>query len=156
MCCGFAVGLIALWLEGYDVPLPWSPAAQTEALQPWAPPAGAGRPHGFFVSLYGQNQSMPVLACYLGFFGLMFLVLRWWKTTDPNRGKRFSLKPLIATAFWAYVLLFLLPGVPHRHTAFVALLGAAITLQAVSPWREREPRCTTKRRRYVAVEQVGG
>ena len=39
----------------------------------------------FFTGLYPENRSMPMLACYLGYFGLMFLVLRWWKTAEPTR-----------------------------------------------------------------------
>jgi hypothetical protein len=138
MCCGFGVGLFALWLEGYTLPLPWTPSQQVDALQPWAPADGEfPRPRSFFTALYRENQSMPVLACYLAYFGLMFLVLRWWKNTEPTRGKRFSLKPVIATLFWGYILLFLLPSAPQRHTALVAMAMTAAVVQAVSPWRER-------------------
>jgi hypothetical protein len=136
MCCGFGVGLFALWLDGYALPLPWSPSGQVDALQPWAGPEG-GEPRNFFTSLYHENRSMPLLACYLGYFGLMFLVLRWWKNTEPTRGRRVSLKPLIATVFWGYILLFLLPSAGQRHTALVAMATAAIVVQFVSPWRER-------------------
>ena len=33
----------------------------------------------FFGLLYPDNRSLPVLVCYLSYFGLMFLALRWWK-----------------------------------------------------------------------------
>jgi hypothetical protein len=135
MCCGFGVGLLALWLDGYALPLPWSPTGQVDSLQPWAGPEGGER--NLFTSLYHENRSMPLLACYLGYFGLMFLVLRWWKNTEPTRGRRVSLKPLIATVFWGYILLFLLPSASQRHTALVAMATAAIVVQFVSPWRER-------------------
>jgi hypothetical protein len=78
-----------------------------------------------------------MLACYLGYFGLMFLILRWWKNAEPTRSKRFSLKPVIATAFWGYILLFMLPAAPQRHTALVALALASAVVQTVSPWKER-------------------
>ena len=117
MCCGFGVGLFALWLDGYTLPMPWTPAGQVDALQPWTPPEGEHpHAHPFFTSLYRENRSMPLMACYLGYFGLMFLVLRWWRSTEPTRGRRFSLKPVIATVFWGYILLFLLPSVNQRHT----------------------------------------
>jgi hypothetical protein len=137
MCCGFAVGLLALWLQGYELPLPWTGAGQVDALLPWSPPADGPGPRSFLTGLYPENRSMPVLACYLGYFGLMFLVLRWWKSTEPTRSKRFSLKPLIATAFWGYLLLFLVPSVPQRHTALVSLCLASVVVQTVSPWKER-------------------
>ena len=57
---------------------------------------------------------MPILACYLGYFGLMFLVLRWWKSTETYRSRRFSILATIAVALWAYLLLFLLPSQHHR------------------------------------------
>jgi serine/threonine protein kinase len=137
MCCGFAVGLFGLWLEGYSMPLPWVGGSQADALQPWSRPADQLPNDSFFTRLYWENRSMPVLACYLGYFGLMFLVLRWWKSAEPTRSRRFSLQPLIATAFWGYLLLFLLPAAPQRHTAFIALALASVVVQTVSPWRER-------------------
>jgi hypothetical protein len=136
MCCGFAVGLFGLWLEGYSVPLPWAAGTQADALQPWAAPAEQ-HTRSFFTGLYPENRSMPMLACYLGYFGLMFLILRWWKTAEPTRSKRFSLKPVIATAFWGYILLFMLPAAPQRHTALIALALASAVVQTVSPWKER-------------------
>jgi hypothetical protein len=80
---------------------------------------------------------MPLLACYLGYFGLMFLVLRWWKSAELTRSKRFSLLPVVATAFWGLVLLFLMPSAEPRHTAFISLVLASAVVQTVSPWRER-------------------
>jgi eukaryotic-like serine/threonine-protein kinase len=138
MCCGFAVGLFGLWLDGYALPLPWSATGQVDSLQPWAPPDGDMQRHrSFFTALYPENRSMPLLACYLGYFGLMFLVLRWWKSTEATRSKRFSLKPVIATLFWGYILLFMLPSTDQRHTALVAMALTSTVVQTVSPWRER-------------------
>jgi hypothetical protein len=137
MCCGFAVGLFGLWLEGYSVPLPWASGTHADALQPWTAPADFPQARSFFTSLYPENRSMPLLACYLGYFGLMFLVLRWWKNAEPTRSKRFSLKPVIATAFWGYILLFMLPAAPQRHTGLIAMALACAVVQTVSPWKER-------------------
>ena len=44
---------------------------------------------------------------------------------------------VIATAFWGYILLFMLPAAPQRHTALIALALAAVVVQTVSPWKER-------------------
>ena len=82
---------------------------------------------------------MPIIACYLSYFGLMFLVLRWWKVTETNRPHRFSIKPLIAVGFWAYVLLFLLPSAHHREIGFVSLMAAAVVTQVSCPWKEKSP-----------------
>jgi hypothetical protein len=138
LCLGFGVGVLGLWLAGYTLPLPWTPSAQVDALQPWNPVDGEpARSHTIFTGLYPENRTMPLLACYLGYFGLMFMVLRWWKATEPTRTRRFSLKPVIATLFWGYILLFLLPAEAQRHTALVSLAMAAAVVQTVSPWRER-------------------
>jgi hypothetical protein len=137
LCCGFAVGLFGLWLQGYALPLPWTASAHADALQPWAAPADGAAPRTFFTALYRENRSMPLLACYLGYFGLMFLVLRWWKSAEPTRWRRFSLKPVIATAFCGFLLLFLLPTDPQRHTALISLVLASVVVQTVSPWKER-------------------
>jgi hypothetical protein len=152
MCCGFGVGLFALWLEGYTVPLPWETGTQADALQPWTGDSQPGD-GSFFMGLYRPNRSMPLLACYLGYFGLMFLVLRWWKNGEPTRGKRFSLKPVIATVFWGYILLFMLPGASHRHTALISLALASAVLQTVSPWKERVA-LAKKKCRLPAAAQV--
>ena len=88
---------------------------------------------------WSENRSMPMLACYLGFFGLMFLVLRWWKTAEERRGRRFSLKPVVAAALWSYLLLFLLPAAPQRQLGFMTMIMTAIVCQLVSPWKEPTP-----------------
>ena len=93
---------------------------------------------------------MPILACYLSYFGLAFLVLRWWKTTEEKRPKRFSLKPVIAVAFWAYMLLILLPSGSQRYLGFATLVLTAVLCQLVSPWLE----VVVAKRRRVRLEQV--
>jgi eukaryotic-like serine/threonine-protein kinase len=140
MALGFGVGLVALWLDGYQFPLPWSPGAeQAEIFQPWVPAPDEPVSRVSLFRFYNENMSMPILACYLGFYGLMFLVLRWWKTTEERRGKRFSFKPVVAAALWAGLLLFLLPSVPQRRLGFVAMVLTAIVCQLVSPWKEPSP-----------------
>ncbi len=149
MTLGFGVGLVALWLQGYQMPWPWLDPDDLDVLWPWT--RGDARPAlSFFNSIYGENRSMPVLACYLSYFGLAFLVLRWWKTTEEKRPKRFSLKPVIAVAFWAYVLLFLLPSGSQRYLGFATLVLTSILCQLVSPWLE----VVVAKRRRVRLEQV--
>lgn len=139
MTLGFGVGLYALWLQGYELPLPWTAGdVQPAVLQPWSP-VEEEHTRSTFYGLFGENRSMPVLACYLSYFGLAFLMLRWWKTTETTRGKRFSLKPVLAAGFWAFALMFLLPSVPQREPAFVALTLTAAVCQLASPWKETVP-----------------
>lgn len=158
MTLGFGVAIFALWVDGYELPLPGKPANKLEVLQPWQPPVAppvedeAPVRHGFFGKLYGSsNTSMSLLACYLSYFGLMFLILRWWKTTEETRSKRFSLKPLLAVGFWAYLLLFLLPADKHREIGFVSLTLSAVVCQLSCPWKQTTPVMKKKKMRLVAA-----
>ena len=141
MTLGFGVALFALWLQGDEVPMPWKARATIDILKPFEGSDEAGRTalrHSYLGGLFKtENTSMPVLACYLSYFGLMFLVLRWWKTTETHRSKRFSFKPVIAVAFWAYLLLFLLPGLADRELGFVSMTMASVVCQVSCPWKER-------------------
>jgi len=137
MLLGLGVGLLAVWLEGYQLPLPWL-SDHADALEP-LPSLGAERRHPFFGALYPENHTLPVLACYLAYFGLMFLVLRWWKGVEEQRPQRFSMQAFLATLFWAYGLLFLLPTARERHIAFATMAMTSVIVQVVSPWREPGP-----------------
>ena len=140
MTLGFAVGIFALWLDGYELPVPWAPSTRLEVLHPWQgdqDTADALR-RSWMGKMYGsENTSMPILACYLSFFGLMFLVLRWWKVTEPTRSKRLSILSVLAVVLWAYIFLFLLPSVHHRELGFVSLVMASIVVQVTCPWKEK-------------------
>jgi hypothetical protein len=154
MTLGFVVAILALWLDGYELPMPWSPQARFEVLQPWQGDADVQKNlrHSWLGGLTRkENTSMPILACYLSYFGLMFLILRWWKITETNRSKRVSFKPLFATAFWGYLLLFLLPSAHHREIGFISMMTAAIVVQTASPWKERPAFRPKKRLRLVAA-----
>ena len=151
MTLGFVVGLLALWLDGYELPMPWTPAARLEVLHPWQPDLVAleSLRRSWLGKLYGDNTLMPILACYLSYFGLMFLVLRWWKMTETYRSKRFSVKPLIAVAFWAYLLLFLLPSLHDREIGFVSLVMASVVCQVACPWKVKVPVRSKKKLRLA-------
>jgi hypothetical protein len=152
MTLGFGVAILGLWVFGYELPLPWS-NGQFDVLRPWQPDAEAQNAlrQSWLGKLYPPNTSMPIIACFLSYFGLMFLVMRWWKTTEMDRPKRFSLKPLIATAFWGYVLLFLLPSAQHREIAYVSLLMASVVCQVTCPWKEKAPVRSKKKMRLATA-----
>ena len=80
---------------------------------------------------------MPIIACYLSYFGLMFLVLRWWKTTQATRSKRVSILAIVAVGIWSYLLLFLLPSVHQRELGLVSLVMASVVCQVTCPWKEK-------------------
>jgi hypothetical protein len=152
MTLGFAVGIFALWLDGYQLPLPWTGPGRLEVLHPWQADLDVRTVRQSWLGkLYSENTSMPILACYLSYFGLMFLVLRWWKSTELNRSKRFSIRPVLAVAFWGYLLLFLLPSLHHREIGFVSLLMASVVCQVTCPWKEKLPVRSKKKMRLATA-----
>ena len=138
MGLGLGIGLLALWLDGYPLPLP----GQVDTLEALAPqPRGVSETrHPFYSALYPDNRSLPVFACYLSYFGLMFLVLRWWKNVEEQRPQRFSFHAFLATCFWAYILLFLLPSAEERRLGFATMALTSVIVQVVSPRREPSTR----------------
>ncbi len=140
MTLGFGVGLFALYLDGYELPLPWKPAGEFEVLHPWQanPEMQQALSRSWFGRIYGsENTSMPIIACYLSYFGLMFLILRWWKVTEKTRSKRLSVMAVLGVGIWSYILLFLLPSVHQREMGFVTLVMASVVCQVTSPWKEK-------------------
>ncbi len=87
-------------------------------------------------------------AGYLSYFALAFFALRWWRMTDRRRSSRFSVGPILASGFWA--LLLLLPvGFEHWMGAVALVLSSAI-VQVVSPWDPPSPPAAKKMRlRYA-------
>jgi eukaryotic-like serine/threonine-protein kinase len=122
MLLGLGVGLAALWLDYGSEVLPGRGFAWTvsshNAVAPW-----------------GEGLKLPVAAGTLGYFGLVFFAMRWWKLADRYRPSRFSFGPVLGAAFWAAVLIALAPV--SDMAAPVVL--TAIIVQLVSPWEEPLP-----------------
>lgn len=140
---GLAIALGMLWLDGY--PLPWQDGAGPTLFDPIATPAHASEArHPFYGALYEDNRTLPVGAGYLAYFGLMFLVLRWWKLAETTRRERINLHAAFSVGFWAFMLLFLLPTWHEREPAFIAFCLSALIVQASRRWQE--PIKTPRRR----------
>jgi hypothetical protein len=147
MGLGLVIGVSALWLDGYELPLPWNLNSHVDSLRPLN---GPEQRHAFYGLLYPDNRTLPVLGCYLSYFGLMFLALRWWKVGEENRPQRFSVQTVLAAAFWAYILLFLLPSTHQRQEGFLSLVLTSVIVQVVSPWQRRNHERSKKLRlRYA-------
>jgi hypothetical protein len=153
MVCGLLVGLVALWLDARPASsLLTMDDADKEIVAPGLAGEQAqhepGSGHPVIFTILSFNHDIPVAACYLSYFGLAFFVLRWWKMADRRRSQRFSLYPVLAAGFWAYVLLMLWPWVIHR--GVVALVMTSAIVQLVSPWEKPPPpRAKRLRLRYV-------
>jgi hypothetical protein len=140
--CGAVVGLFALWLEG------WNLHPQSLGLpvgRSLSDPAPVGS---------SPREALTTAAAYVSYFALCFGLVRWWRLADRKRSSWFSLWPVIATGFWAWVLLFVL-DIERRSSistfaAAAALTTAAALVQVVSPHDPR-PAGFPRRLRYQSA-----
>src|SRR5262249_47604377 len=87
LCLGLGIGVLALWLDGYQFPGVLTARAE-DAAAVGGPEEGTGSamPTGHpLARLFRHSHGFPVAACYLSYFGLAFFVLRWWKMADRRR-----------------------------------------------------------------------
>ncbi len=134
MGLGTLVGLVALWVDGREIPL-LSPPVELEKF-------GAPYP----VSL-GVSNTFAQASTYVSYFALAFFAVRWWKMADRRRPQRFSFAPILAAGFWSLVLLALWQQ-PWRGA--MVLTTAAAIIQLVSPWEQPPPPAAKRMRlRYA-------
>ena len=88
-----------------------------------------------FPSLYDATGS-PRLLAYLGYFGILFLMLRWWVNADPLRGSRLSVFAIFFTMVAALLLYAVLP-IP-RGCMVAATIVVAVQFSA--PWLNNRQR----------------
>lgn len=103
---------------------------------------------GNLPALYQANGAPRILA-YAGYFGGLFLTLRWWLATDPLRNSRFSIFGLMATGICA-VLWYLIIPVPR-----VLLVAATTNIagQLSATWIPQEKR-DRFRERLIAEQRM--
>jgi hypothetical protein len=129
MVLGGVIGVLALYLSG------WSAAvAMVDPTGDQLPSYGTS-----LVRATGVNE-----AGYLSYYAIAFFALRWWRMTDRRRASRFSVGPLLASAFWALVLL--LPFGLEHWLGGVALVLSSIIVQLVSPWEQPKPAAAAKKK----------
>jgi hypothetical protein len=144
MVIGAMIGIAMLWLQGRvpfgSDPVPFGGDVQLVSQGPM--PAPRSR-------VMSEVSSFEVVARYICYFALPFLILRWWKMADRNRAHRFSCFPVIAAGFWATILHVMLWPEQSPFGA-IALVTAAVIIQWVSPWEQPPPRAARRLRlRYA-------
>jgi hypothetical protein len=82
---------------------------------------------------YGEN-SMPLLAGHIAYFGALMWVVRWWRQSDILRKNRFSVWAIAWSVVMAGLVqgLFFFPG----PWCFVLAGVTSFTLQMASPWMD--------------------
>ena len=131
LLAGMAVGVFAVWLDGWGVPSGVSSVVHFTIAQP-------------------TPEALSIAMRYVLYFGLATAAGRWWRLTDRNRRDWFRLLPLMGAGIWGVIFLFLWPWEAAFWRQGVApLVVAAATVQVVSPWSPPipQPRFARVRRR---------
>ena len=120
MVIGMGVGLAAFGLgELLMVGLP--------------PAAGYPKPPGYYLpSNFYAVDGRPLMMAHVACFGTLFLLIGWWRQTDPLRPKRLSLRRLILTVLVAGVV----AHVWHFPQPWLPMLAGiiSVSVQLASPW----------------------
>ena len=82
---------------------------------------------------YGEN-SMPLLAGHIAYFGSLMWIVRWWRQSDILRKSRFSVWAVVWSVAMAGLVqgLFFFPG----PWCFLLAGVTSFTLQMASPWMD--------------------
>jgi serine/threonine protein kinase len=86
----------------------------------------------------------PLLSCYLAFFGGLFVLMGWWKQTDPLRTSRLRIAPIVLSVLAAGVLTAIF-DFPLPWGLLVAG-GISTTVQLASPWLKPQDRLAIRQR----------
>jgi len=79
------------------------------------------------------SQNGPIrFASFVGYFGFLFVILRWWVQSGWLRHTRLSLWSVGCCVFWAYLLHF---GWFFPQPAGMMITAViAVSVQLASPW----------------------
>ncbi len=91
---------------------------------------------GRIILLDGRNE--PTMAGFMVFFGLLFLIRRWWWQADSFRKSRFRISSALVTLLLGVILASMLPF-PETLGATLALAISAV-VQLSSGWTPQEDR----------------
>lgn len=133
LVAGMGVGLFAgLLAETYELQ-----PVYLNAFEPW--PVLQGRLFPQVRALYDVT-GRPHLLAYIGYFGGLFTILRWWILADPLRSNRLGLWSTLVSGAVGVVGYRLLP-IPCGFLV-IAMMAIAVPLSAhwISPERRRQYR----------------
>ena len=136
MVMGLLVGLFA-WGSAQLLMVDVPPPAPQSSMSPFK---NAEMDFKGFYNSVGQ----PTLRLYVAYFGLLFLIVRWWRQADPLRTSRLSIWYAVVCVFWAGML-SLIPPFKDFPPSWGMVLAAntSIAVQLASPWLD--PRRRTAR-----------
>lgn len=84
------------------------------------------------------NGGLPTMAGFMMFFGLLFLIRRWWWQADSFRKARFRISSSLVTLFLGVVLSAVLPFSEQLGAVWALAISAVVQLS--SGWTPQEDR----------------
>ena len=93
---------------------------------------------GSFGRIHMLEGGLPTMAGFMVYFGLLFLIRRWWWQADSFRKSRFRISSSLVTLFLGVLLSAILPF-PEQLGAIWALAISAV-VQLSSGWTPQEDR----------------
>ena len=91
-----------------------------------------------------DGSGAPLVSCYLAFFGGLFLMMGWWKQTDPLRTSRLRIAPIVLSVLAAGILTAIF-DFPMPWGLLLAG-GISTTVQLASPWLKPQDRLAIRQR----------
>ncbi|MFN9718574.1 MAG: serine/threonine-protein kinase [Planctomycetota bacterium] len=85
-----------------------------------------------------DSNGFPTLSCYIAFFGLLFLIRRWWWQADSFRKARFRISTALVTLILGIILTHVLPFPEHLGATWALAISAIVHLS--SGWTPLENR----------------
>ena len=86
-------------------------------------------------SFYGADGAPSVYA-FLAYFGLLWLLPRWWRQADSKRSTRLSLWSVAVSLIWAAIVNCVSPFPEPWGLMFAATVSVAV--QLASPWQPKK------------------
>lgn len=118
MCVGMGVGMLAFWAASLlKVDLPADPRLSAD--------------HSYELPFYDAS-GRPLWMAYIACFGTVFLLVRWWRQSDPLRKTRLSLWSMILSmlAAWIAACLWQFP----QPWSIMPMCILSVAVQLASPW----------------------
>lgn len=119
MVIGMGLGAIAfLSAEYLEVRLPYDPKFT--------------QPHSYQLPPSFYSAGQPLIMAYLACFGTLFVLIRWWRQTDPLRTTRMSLGAMIVSVVvaWFVAAMWIFP----QPWLMMAAGAISASVQLASPW----------------------
>ncbi len=98
--------------------------------------------HGTIGRIQMLDGGLPTMAGFMMFFGLLFLIRRWWWQADSFRKARFRISSSLVTLFLGVVLSAILPFSEQLGAIWALAISAVVQLS--SGWTPQEDRLLTQ------------